>query len=98
MLVDLTSGEYGRLIRAKSLPDVRIVSVNFREWRNGQYKLVSTFAKQARGFMARYLLENQVSSVEGLKNFDAEGYRYNPDLSQKDRLIFSRGEGPKGVL
>ncbi len=98
VLIDLTSGEYGRLIRAKALPDVRIVSVNFREWRNGQYKLVSTFAKQARGFMARYLLEKRVSSVEGLKNFSDEGYRYNPDLSQKDRLIFTRGGAPDGVI
>ncbi len=98
VLIDLTSGEYGRLVRPKALPDVRILSINFKEWRNGQYRLVSGFAKKARGMMARYALRNRISTAEGLKAFDVEDYGFNAELSTKDRWVFTRGQPPEGVI
>ena len=67
-----------------------MVDVQFREFRNGKPKIISFFAKKARGMMARYMVENRIDTVEGLKSFDLEGYRFNSELSKPSTLVFTR--------
>jgi long-chain acyl-CoA synthetase len=58
----------------------------------GQYKIISFFAKKARGLMARYILENRVEDVEGLKNFDVDGYQFSEEQSSSTELVFLRNQ------
>ena len=62
----------------------------FKDWKNGQYKMISFFAKKARGLMARYIIQNQISNVEQVKDFDLAGYQFSCDLSQGNELVFTR--------
>ncbi|MBW8720379.1 MAG: peroxide stress protein YaaA, partial [Polaromonas sp.] len=56
----------------------------------GKYKVISFFAKRARGLMARYAIEKKLATVKKLEGFDAEGYRFEPKVSGPDRLVFRR--------
>ena len=62
----------------------------FKDYKNDQYKIISFFAKKARGLMARYIIENEVSDVEGLQAFDSEGYVYSESQSTATELVFLR--------
>jgi cytoplasmic iron level regulating protein YaaA (DUF328/UPF0246 family) len=62
----------------------------FKELKNGDYKIVMTFAKRARGLMTRYILENNITTIEDLKGFDLERYRFSSTLSSKTELLFTR--------
>ena len=64
----------------------------FKDCKNGQYKIISFYAKKARGLMARYLIEQQSSDVEQLKQFKAEGYYFSDAESSGDTLVFLRDE------
>lgn len=64
----------------------------FKDEKNGQYKVISFFAKKARGLMARYLIQNQIKDVDGLMGFDLGGYSYNEGLSRPDAPVFTRPE------
>jgi cytoplasmic iron level regulating protein YaaA (DUF328/UPF0246 family) len=89
LLVNLASQEYARAIdRNKLARDV--VSPVFKDEKNGRYRIISFYAKRARGAMARYLIENRVSDREGILGFDREGYRYNAALSQPSAPAFTR--------
>ncbi|MYH69237.1 MAG: peroxide stress protein YaaA [Gammaproteobacteria bacterium] len=89
VLVNLASNEYFKSVRANKLA-ARIVTPVFKEARNGQLKLISFFAKKARGLMSRYIIRNRLSDPEDLKGFDLEGYRYNGALSDTDHPLFTR--------
>ena len=60
------------------------------EEKNGEAKIVSFFAKKARGSMARYVIQRRLTDPEGIKDFDLGGYRYQPDMSEGDRWVFLR--------
>ncbi|MEZ5477038.1 MAG: peroxide stress protein YaaA [Thiolinea sp.] len=63
----------------------------FKDWKNGQYKMISFFAKKARGQMTRYLIEERVDDLEGLRAFEGGGYAYNAELTRKaDEPVFTR--------
>ena len=81
VLINLASNEYFKSVKKKSL-DAEIITPAFKDWKNGQYKMISFFAKKARGLMARYIVENQVNDLDGLKAFDVAGYSYNSELSK----------------
>ena len=89
ILVNLASNEYFKSINKKRLQG-EIVTPAFKDWKNGQYKMISFFAKKARGLMARYIIENQISDLDALKSFDVAGYVYNEQLSQGNDPVFTR--------
>ena len=70
----------------------RVVTCVFEEFRGGQYKIISFMAKRARGMMVRHAVEHRLVSVDGLKGFDAEGYRFDAQASTQDRLVFRRSQ------
>jgi uncharacterized protein len=89
VLLNLASNEYFKVIKSKQL-NARIITPVFKDWKNGQYKIISFFAKKARGMMASYQLKNRINNHEDLKGFGAAGYLYNNDLSYGDDLVFTR--------
>ena len=89
VVVNLASNEYFRSIRRATL-QARVVTPGFRERKNGDYRMVSFFAKKARGLMTSFCLRNRLNDPEDIKQFDVDGYRFNPDLSEGDRWMFTR--------
>ena len=88
-LVNLASNEYFKALKKKEL-EVPIVTPTFKDWKNGQYKMISFFAKRARGAMAHYLLKERVTSPEGLLKFTGLGYAYSPEGSTPEAPLFLR--------
>ncbi|WP_108649350.1 peroxide stress protein YaaA [Dongshaea marina] len=91
LLVNLASNEYFKAVKPKLL-DGRVVSPVFKDCKNGQYKIISFYAKKARGLMARYIIENRITRVEEIQNFDVAGYYYAPEESTADQPVFKREE------
>jgi len=89
LLINLASVEYFKSIDLKKLK-AEIVTPEFREAKEGTYKMVSFFAKKARGMMTRFILQNAIDSEEQLHAFDSDGYCYNGSLSEKGRPVFTR--------
>lgn len=89
VLVNLASNEYFSAIDTKKLK-ARIITPAFKEHKNGQYQMVSFFAKRARGLMSRFIIQNQISNPEEMKAFDMEGYYFNNELSNGDNWVFTR--------
>lgn len=91
IMINLASNEYFKSVK-KPLLDAEIVTPQFRDWKNGQYKMISFFAKKARGMMSRYIIDNRLQTPDELKSFDIAGYRYNPQLSVDGEWVFTRKE------
>lgn len=91
ILLNLASDEYFKSVKPAKLKG-RLVSASFEDWKGGRYKIVSFYAKRARGLMSRYVIQNRIDDVDGLKGFDAEGYAFAADASDADRLVFRRRE------
>ncbi|WP_342129559.1 peroxide stress protein YaaA [Hydrogenophaga sp. OTU3427] len=89
VVVNLASEEYFKSVDRKALKP-RVVTCVFEEFKAGKYKVISFMAKRARGLMVRHAVRERAVSVEQLKRFDAEGYRYMADVSDPDRLVFRR--------
>lgn len=89
VLVNLASAEYFDAVDTNAI-DARIVTPTFKEYRNGAYKFMSFVGKRARGTMARYITQNKIETVSGLKEFNVDGYRYSREQSTKDALVFLR--------
>jgi cytoplasmic iron level regulating protein YaaA (DUF328/UPF0246 family) len=89
ILLNLSSNEYFKSVKAKSIAG-DIVTPVFKDWKNDQYKLISFFAKKARGSMSAWVLKNKVKSVKKLTQFDVDGYRYNAELSDPLNPVFLR--------
>lgn len=89
VLVNLASNEYFKAVRPARL-GARVVTPVFQDWKGGQYKIVSFYAKRARGLMCRHAIVHRLDDVEQLKGFDAEGYAFAPDASDQDTLVFRR--------
>ncbi|MCE7991868.1 MAG: peroxide stress protein YaaA [Roseivirga sp.] len=90
VLINLASQEYFKAIDRKALK-AKIVDVEFLDFKNGEYKVISFFAKKARGMMARYIIKNRINEPEGLKDFDSEGYYFDESSSSENKLVFKRG-------
>lgn len=91
VLVNLASNEYFKSVKPKQL-DAMVITPVFKDKKNGQYKVISFFAKKARGLMARYIIQNQLTQVEQLKQFDSAGYQFSAELSDQQQLVFTREE------
>ncbi len=88
-LINLASNEYFKSVDKKKLK-AEIITPIFKDLKNGQYKVISFFAKKARGLMTRFIIQNQITNPEHLKAFDSEGYIFNPNLSKNNELVFTR--------
>ncbi|QGY42879.1 peroxide stress protein YaaA [Maribellus comscasis] len=88
-LINLASNEYFKSIDKKKFKG-EIITPEFKDLKNGQYKMISFFAKKARGFMTRFILDNDITEPENLQVFDYEGYLFNPDLSKPGNPVFTR--------
>lgn len=89
VLINLASNEYFKAVKKKQL-DAMVITPVFKDLKNGQYKIISFFAKKARGLMARYILQNQIDDVDGLKGFDVDGYVFSEAQSTANELVFLR--------
>ncbi len=91
VLVNLASNEYFKAIKPKAL-NATIITPVFKDFKNGQYKIISFFAKKARGYMSAYIIKNKITKAAKLKNFDTAGYVYNEALSEGNNWVFTRDE------
>lgn len=91
ILVNLASNEYFKSVKPKKL-DAQLITPVFKDCKNGNYKVISFYAKKARGMMARYIIDNKINSVEDLKKFDVAGYYFVPSESTDKELVFKREE------
>ncbi|GAA0855712.1 peroxide stress protein YaaA [Aliiglaciecola litoralis] len=91
VLVNLASNEYFKAVKPKKL-NAQIITPVFKDKKNGQYKVISFFAKKARGLMARYIIQHKLTSAEQLKDFDLGGYQFAESLSDSKQWVFTREE------
>lgn len=91
ILLNLASQEYFGAVKPKALKG-RLIEAVFKDQKNGQYKIISFHAKKARGLMARYVIKERLRDPEGLKDFNLEGYYYDPASSSENTLVFLRDE------
>ncbi len=89
VLINLASNEYYKAAKEKNIQG-RIITPAFKDWKNGQYKMISFYAKKARGLMTRYIIQNKIEDPEQLKAFDLDGYRFAPSMSEGDNWTFIR--------
>lgn len=89
LFLNLASNEYFKAIDTKALK-VPVVNVNFKEFKNGNYKTIAIFAKLARGLMARYIIDTDAKTVEDIKRFNLENYGFSEELSSDKELVFTR--------
>lgn len=91
VLINLASNEYFHSIKPDQL-NARIITPIFKDEKNGVYKIISFFAKKARGMMSRYIIQNRLTDPEGIKNFSVAGYRFSASDSGADEWVFTRTE------
>lgn len=89
VLVNLASEEYFKSVKPAQLKG-RLLNIGFEDWKGGRYKIISFYAKRARGLMARYAVTQRVEEVEQLKDFDLDGYAFAAEASDADRWVFRR--------
>jgi uncharacterized protein len=90
VLINLASNEYFNALDLKKL-NSRVIKVEFKDFKNGDYKVLSFFAKKARGMMAKYIIENKINDPESLKNFNSDSYIYSNEFSDDSSYVFLRG-------
>lgn len=88
-LVNLASNEYFKSVKPKSLK-AKIITPVFKDYNKGNYQIISFFAKKARGAMSRYMIDNEITEAEALKDFSGDGYSFNSALSNQKDWVFTR--------
>jgi len=89
VFLNLASVEYFKAVDKKALK-VPVIDVDFKELKNGDYKTIGIYAKVARGLMTRYIIDTDANSIDDIKGFDLENYRFHEKLSEADTLVFTR--------
>jgi len=89
VFVNLASNEYFKVVKPKLLK-VPVITPVFKDYKDGKLKIISFFAKKARGLMVRYIIDNNIENVENLKGFNYEGYAFDSNLSSENELVFTR--------
>ena len=89
VLVNLASNEYFSAVKPKAL-NAQVITPVFKDEKNGKIKIISFYAKKARGLMARYAADHQVENAEDLKFFDVDGYKFDPEQSSETDWVFTR--------
>lgn len=93
IILNLASNEYFKSVDKKDIP-ARVITVDFKDFKNGKYKVVSFYAKKARGLMSRFMIENQITDPNDLRGFDYEGYYFDEAASSENLLAFKREKKP----
>ncbi|UOO81065.1 peroxide stress protein YaaA [Uruburuella testudinis] len=93
-LINLASQEYFKSVDTQKL-QARLITPVFKDEKKGRYKIISFYAKKARGLMVRYAADHNISEPEALKNFDYEGYAFNEAASSENEWVFLRAEQQK---
>ena len=88
-ILNLASNEYAKVLDRKSLK-VQVYDVEFQDYKNGELKKIMMYFKHARGAMARYCAENNVTTLDEVKAYNVDGYRFDENLSSNETLIFTR--------
>jgi cytoplasmic iron level regulating protein YaaA (DUF328/UPF0246 family) len=91
LIINLASQEYFKSTQPKNL-EGQIVSPVFKDEKNGKFKIISFYAKKARGMMASHLIKNQIDSIDGLQKFNDSGYQFEPSESTDLQPVFLRSE------
>lgn len=91
VLLNLASNEYFKSVHQEKI-HVPIITPVFMDKKNDKYKIISFFAKKARGLMSAFIIKNRISEVEDIKNFDSAGYSYNQAMSEGDKWVFTRAQ------
>ena len=89
LLVNLASSEYFKALPKKTLK-VPMITPVFKDFKNGEYKTIMTYAKIARGLMVRYIIQNDITTIAGLKGFNVDKYRFSEEMSEGNDLVFTR--------
>ncbi len=89
LFLNLASNEYFKAIDTKALK-VPVITANFKDFKNGEYKTIMTFAKLARGYMTRYIIDVDAKTIDDIKGFNYQGYGFSEDLSTDTELVFVR--------
>jgi len=89
IFLNLASKEYIKAIDTKVLK-TPMITANFKQLKDGNYKTIAIFSKRARGLMTRYIIDNNINSIEGIKGFNSDGYLFTESLSSSNELIFTR--------
>ncbi|WP_372801369.1 peroxide stress protein YaaA [Lutibacter sp.] len=89
LFLNLASNEYFKVIKP-TLLKVPVITPVFKDYKNGKLKMISFFAKKARGLMVRYIIDHNIETLEGLKGFNYEGYALDSNLSSTTELVFTR--------
>ena len=89
LFLNLASQEYFKAIDTKALK-VPVVEIKFQELKDGKYKTIAIFSKLARGLMTRYVIDTNAKTIEDVKGFSLENYRFTEDLSSDNELVFTR--------
>lgn len=89
VIVNCASAEYFKAAQLNKVK-ARVITPVFKDFKNGQYKVIMVYAKQSRGAMARYIVDNNIENAEDIKGFDTGGYRYDENLSSEDEWVFTR--------
>ena len=91
VLLNLASNEYFKSVQLKQL-NAEVITPVFKDWKGGKYKIISFYAKKARGLMSAYVIKNRIKNVEKIKQFDVGGYQYNEAMSNAKEWVFTREE------
>ena len=91
VVLNCASLEYFKVIDRPSL-DTNVITPQFKDMKNGQYKMISFFAKKARGMMARFIIQNRIEHLDDILTFDLGGYSYNKSLSTPNQPVFTRSQ------
>ena len=89
LFVNLASTEYFDAVDVKKLK-VPVITPEFKDYKDGKLKMISFFAKKARGMMVRYIIDTNAETIEDLKGFNYEGYAFDANLSKGNKLVFTR--------
>jgi cytoplasmic iron level regulating protein YaaA (DUF328/UPF0246 family) len=89
LFVNLASNEYFDAVDVKALK-VSVITPEFKDYKDGKLKMISFFAKKARGMMVRYIIDSNAETIEDLKGFNYEGYAFDANLSKGTKLVFTR--------
>ena len=91
VVLNLASNEYFKAVKTKQLKG-RVITPVFKDEKNGQYKIISFYAKKARGLMAAYVIKNRIKDVQDIRKFDVSGYKFSPEQSNEKEWVFMRSE------
>ncbi len=89
LFINLASNEYFSVVDVKALK-VPVITPEFKDYKDGKLKIISFYAKKARGLMVRYIIDSNAQTTDDLKGFDYEGYQFDSNLSKGTHLVFTR--------